>query len=47
MPPLGRAPTTTSDLITAGPGTSTGASAFVLPRVAAHAVTNSTKRDTK
>ena len=47
MPPLGPDPTTTSDRITAGPGTSAGASSSFSRDVAAHAVTNSTKRDTK
>ena len=46
VPPLGREPTTTSDRITAGPGTSTGSSSSFSFDVAAHAVTNSTKRDT-
>ena len=47
VPPLGRAPTTTSDRITAGPGTSAGASSSFSRDVAAHAATNSTNRDTK
>jgi len=37
----------TSERITAGPGTSTGSSSSFSFDVAAHAVTNSTKRDTK
>ena len=44
-PPLGRGATTTSERITAGPGTATGTSLRFSHAVAAHAVTNSTNRD--
>ena len=44
-PPLGRGATTTSERITAGPGTATGSRVWFSGDVAAHAVTNSTNRD--
>ena len=47
VPPVGPERTTTSERMIAGPGTGTGASCSFSLAVAAHAVTNSTKRDTK